>query len=36
MIKPSGILASLSQNAALAVVAHEVEDKTMRMVDEAK
>ncbi|MFA5824459.1 MAG: DUF302 domain-containing protein, partial [Gallionellaceae bacterium] len=36
MIKPSGILSALSQDAALAVVAREVEDKTMRMVDEAK
>lgn len=36
MIKPSGILAALSQDAALAVVAREVEDKTMRMIDEAK
>lgn len=36
MIKPSGILASLSQDAALAVVAREVEEKTMHMVDEAK
>jgi uncharacterized protein (DUF302 family) len=36
MIKPSGILSALSQNAGLAVVAREVEEKTMRMVDEAK
>ncbi len=36
MIKPSGILSSLSQDAALAVVAREVEEKTMRIVDEAK
>ena len=36
MIKPSGILSALSQDAALAVVAREVEEKTMRMVDEAK
>ena len=36
MIKPGGILAALSQDAALAVVAREVEEKTMRMVDEAK
>jgi uncharacterized protein (DUF302 family) len=36
MIKPSGILAALSQDAALAVVAREVEEKTMRMIDEAK
>lgn len=36
MIKPSVILASLSQDAALAVVAREVEEKTMRMIDEAK
>ncbi len=36
MIKPSGILSALSQDAALAKVAQEVEEKTMRMVDEAK
>lgn len=36
MIKPSAILASLSQDASLAVVAREVEEKTMRMIDEAK
>ncbi len=36
MIKPSGILSALSQDAALAVVAREVEEKTIRMVDEAK
>ena len=36
MIKPGGILAALSQDAALALVAREVEEKTMRMVDEAK
>lgn len=36
MIKPSGILSALSQDAGLAVVAREVEEKTMRMVDEAK
>lgn len=36
MIKPGGILASLSQDAALAVVAREVEEQTMRMIDEAR
>ncbi len=36
MIKPGGILAALSQDAALAVVAREVETQTMRMIDEAK
>jgi len=36
MIKPSGILASLSQEPSLASVAHEVEDKTILMIDEAK
>lgn len=36
MIKPGGILAALSQDAALAVVAREVEAQTIRMIDEAK
>ncbi|TAJ79331.1 MAG: DUF302 domain-containing protein [Gallionellaceae bacterium] len=36
MIKPGGILASLSQDATLTEVAREVEEKTMRMIDEAK
>lgn len=36
MIKPGGILAALSQDAALAVVAQEVEAQTIRMIDEAK
>jgi uncharacterized protein (DUF302 family) len=36
MIKPSGILSALSQDADLAKVAQEVEEKTIRMVDEAK
>lgn len=36
MIKPSGILASLSQDPSLAVVAREVEAATIRMIDEAK
>jgi uncharacterized protein (DUF302 family) len=36
MIKPSGILSSLSQDPALKIIAQEVEEKTMRMVDEAK
>jgi len=36
MIKPVQILAALSDDAALAQVAREVEDKTIRMIDEAK
>ncbi len=36
MIKPAAILSSLSQDPALAVVAQEVEQKTMQMIDEAK
>ncbi|MDX8400140.1 MAG: DUF302 domain-containing protein [Gallionellaceae bacterium] len=36
MIKPSGILASLSQDPALAIVAREVEEQTILMIDEAK
>lgn len=36
MIKPLGILSALSQNADLAVVAREVEEKTIHMIDEAK
>jgi len=36
MIKPSGILSSLSQDATLAAVAREVEAQTIRMIDEAK
>ena len=36
MIKPAAILASLSQDPALAVVAQEVEQKTTAMIDEAK
>ncbi len=36
MIKPAAILASLSQDPALAVVAQEVEQKTSQMIDEAK
>ncbi len=36
MIKPSGILSALSQEPALAVVAKDVEAKTMQMIDEAK
>lgn len=36
MIKPSGILSSLSQDVALATVAREVEAQTIRMIDEAK
>ncbi|MEI7841459.1 MAG: DUF302 domain-containing protein [Gallionellaceae bacterium] len=36
MIKPSGILSALSQDPALAVVAKDVEAKTMQIIDEAK
>ncbi len=36
MIEPAQMLASLSDNAVLAVVAKEVEGKTMQMIDEAK
>lgn len=36
LIKPVQMLSSLSQDAALVQVAKEVEDKTIRMVDEAK
>lgn len=36
MIKPRAILASLSQDPALATVAQEVEQQTMQMIDEAK
>ena len=36
LIKPVAMLATLSDDPALAEVAKEVEDKTMRMVDEAK
>ena len=36
MIKPAPMLASLSQDEALAQTAREVEEKTMRMIDEAK
>lgn len=36
LIKPVGMLSALSQDAALAEVARDVEEKTMRMVDEAK
>lgn len=36
MIKPAGILAALSQDPALTVVAQEVQQKTMQMIDEAK
>lgn len=36
MIKPSGILSSLSQDATLAAVAREVEAQTIHMIDEAK
>ena len=36
MIKPAAILASLSQDPVLATMAREVEQQTMRMIDEAK
>jgi uncharacterized protein (DUF302 family) len=36
LIKPAAMLATLSDDPALAQVAQEVEDKTMRMVDDAK
>ena len=36
LIKPMQMLSALSQDAALALVAKEVEDKTIQMVDEAK
>lgn len=36
LIKPGQMLAALSQDAALAQVAKEVEEKTIQMVDEAK
>jgi uncharacterized protein (DUF302 family) len=36
LIKPAQMLSSLSEDAALAQIATEVEEKTMRMIDEAK
>ena len=36
MIKPAPMLASLSSDASLAQVAHEVEVKTKQMIDDAK
>lgn len=36
MIKPQEILASLSSDPALAVIAQEVEDKTTQIIEEAK
>lgn len=36
MIKPAQILSSLSQDVALAKIANEVEEATIRMIDEAK
>jgi len=36
LIKPVGILSALSQDAALMVIAKEVEAKTIKMVEEAK
>ncbi len=36
MIKPAAMLAALSSDPALAAVAHEVEQKTMQMIAEAK
>lgn len=36
LIRPGKMLSALSQDAALAGVAREVEDKTIQMIDEAK
>jgi uncharacterized protein (DUF302 family) len=36
MIKPGQILSMLSKEAALEKIAHEVEEATMKMIDEAK
>lgn len=36
LIRPEQMLAALSQNPTLAGVAREVEEKTIRMIDEAK
>lgn len=36
LIRPVGMLSALSSDPALLAVAREVEDKTIRMVDEAK
>ena len=36
MVKPAQILSSLSQDAALAKIANEVEEATITMIDEAK
>jgi len=36
LIKPAEMLSALSQDVALGQIAQEVEEKTMRMVDEAK
>lgn len=36
LIKPVQMLSALSQDPALAQIAKEVEDKTIRMIDEAK
>jgi uncharacterized protein (DUF302 family) len=36
LIRPAQMLSSLSQDAALAEVAKEVEEKTIQMIDEAK
>ena len=36
MIEPAQMLSSLSDDAGLAVVAKEVEEKTVQMIDEAK
>lgn len=36
MIKPTPMLAALSHDASLAVVANEVEARTIKMIDEAK
>jgi uncharacterized protein (DUF302 family) len=36
LVRPVQMLSQLSQDAAIVQVAHEVEDKTIQMVDEAK
>ncbi len=36
LIRPEKMLSALSQDAALAGIAREVEDKTIQMIDEAK
>jgi uncharacterized protein (DUF302 family) len=36
MVKPTQVLSALSQDATLSQIAHEVEVKTMKMIDEAR